>query len=255
MTLLRKPIICLLPCSAQRQVCSMHNEDFFSPPFLKNLFTPSTRIKSTHNPPSPSHRPHQRRTTGPHPQPRQPHPSPAPTCSAGLTLGTPPRALHHHHHHGDPPAAGAPLPIPPHAGLTHSSTLRKASGSFTTRKVPAEASCGQRQGVSTALRSSPSPPPALHRTPRSSADLVHRLHGAAAPRSRAEPPASRGCAARRCPRARRAEQPGGAPRPPHRPAEPPRAPRTAPTCARGLMRAALAPHSPTHLLLLSSHYY
>lgn len=38
----------------------------------------------------------------------------------------------------------SPPAPPPSPALTHSSTLRKASGSFTTRKVPAEASCGQR---------------------------------------------------------------------------------------------------------------
>lgn len=185
----------------------MHNEIFL----LLLLFFPAcTRLGSTHNLPIPSHH---RRTTGPHPQPRVPILSPAPTCSAGLTLGT------------SHLPSKAPDPSATHPALTHSNTLRKASGSFTTRKVPAEASCGaERSDQREAIGNAQPPAP----DPRSCASyLVHRLHGAAAPRSRAErsgaarqPPTGD---ARRCPRARRAEQPGGAPRPPHRPAEPPRA--------------------------------
>lgn len=110
--------------------------------------------------------------------------SPSPTCSARLTLVT------------SPLPSKAPNPTATHPALTHSNTLRKASGSFTTRKVPAEASCGaERRNQRGALGNAQTPTP----DPRSCASyLVHRLHGAAAPRSRAErsrPPASnRGCA-------------------------------------------------------------
>lgn len=145
------------------------------------FFPACTRLGSTHNLPIPSHH---RRTTGPHPQPRVPILSPAPTCSAGLTLGT------------SHLPSKAPDPSATHPALTHSNTLRKASGSFTTRKVPAEASCGaERSDQREAIGNAQPPAP----DPWSCASyLVHRLHGAAAPRSRAErsrpPAANRGCA-------------------------------------------------------------
>lgn len=150
-------------------------------------------------------------------------------------------------HFGDIPPA-----TPQSPALTHSSTLRKASGSFTTRKVPAEASCGQRQGsaprpLRAPLSAKPSPAkpsPAQPGSPRtwSTASM--------APQPRGAEPSGGACLARWLPpgagmrgavpaQAGRSSRAGPAPPAPPRGAAPAllRAPAALPACS-GLARFA-----------------